>query len=117
MTNQIGMTQEPDILFVTCVCTKSNSSYLFNVQNEKTAFFMASKKGLFEIVELMANNLFKAFSINLTAKDVNGMTLFDGKLAKIHVVRFKSKPQYTQNVGLIFFMDSNKKFAQSNLYN
>ena len=36
---------------------------------------------------LMLLNQFKAFSINLTAKDVNGMTLFDGKLAKIHVVR------------------------------
>ena len=48
---------------------------------------MACKKGLFEIVELMANNQFMVFSINLNAKDVNGMTLFDGKLAKIHVVR------------------------------
>ena len=37
MTNQIGMTQEPDILFVTCVCAKSNSSvqHLLNVQNGK----------------------------------------------------------------------------------
>ena len=55
---------------------------------------MACKKGLFEIVELMANNQFKVFSINLKAKDMNGMTLFDGKLAKIHVVLFKSKLQY-----------------------
>ena len=38
---------------------------------------MASKKGQFDVVELMVNAEFKAFSINLNAQDVNGMTHFD----------------------------------------
>ena len=37
---------------------------------------MACKKG-FNVVELMVNNQFKAFSINLNARHVNGMTPFD----------------------------------------
>ena len=43
----------------------------------KTRFQMACKKGQFDVVELMANNQFKAFSINLNAQHVNGMTRFD----------------------------------------
>ena len=38
---------------------------------------MACKKGLFDIVELMVTNQFKAFSINLNVQHVNGMTHFD----------------------------------------
>ena len=36
---------------------------------------MACKK--FDVVELMANNQFKTFSINMNAQHVNGMTHFD----------------------------------------
>ena len=40
---------------------------------------MACKKGQFYVVELelMMNNQFKDFSINLNAQHVNGMTPFD----------------------------------------
>ena len=35
---------------------------------------MAGKEGQIDVVELMANNQFKTFSINLNAQHVNGMT-------------------------------------------
>ena len=35
---------------------------------------MACKEGQFDVVELMVNSKFKAFSINLNAQHVNGMT-------------------------------------------
>ena len=35
---------------------------------------MAGKEGQFDVVELMLNNKFKAFSINLNAQYSNGMT-------------------------------------------
>ena len=38
---------------------------------------MARKKGQFDFVELMINDKFKTFSINLNAQHVNGMTHFD----------------------------------------
>ena len=38
---------------------------------------MACKEGQFEVVELMANNQFKGFSINLNTQHVIGMTPFD----------------------------------------
>ena len=38
---------------------------------------MACKKEQFDVVELMANNQFKTFSINMNAQHVNGMTHFD----------------------------------------
>ena len=38
---------------------------------------MACKEGQFEIVELMVNDQFKSFSINLNAQYVNGITPFD----------------------------------------
>ena len=38
---------------------------------------MARKEGQFDVVELMVNNQFKAFRINLNAQYVNGMTHFD----------------------------------------
>ena len=38
---------------------------------------MAGKDGQFDDVELMVNDHFKTFSINLNAQHVNGMTTFD----------------------------------------
>ena len=38
---------------------------------------MACKEGQFEVVELMVNDQFKTFSINLNVRHVNGMTPFD----------------------------------------
>ena len=47
---------------------------------------MACKKGQFDVVEMILNNHFNAFSINFNARHVNGMTHFDlalsGKLVK-----------------------------------
>ena len=38
---------------------------------------MACKEGQFDVVELMVNDQFKTFSIDLNAQHVNGMTPFD----------------------------------------
>ena len=38
---------------------------------------MACKEGQFDAVELMLNDQFKTFSINLNAQHINGMTHFD----------------------------------------
>ena len=38
---------------------------------------MACKEGQFYVIELMVNDQFKTFSINLNAQHVNGMTPFD----------------------------------------
>ena len=46
---------------------------------ELNSNFMACKEGQFDVVELMVNNQFKAFSINLKAKHANGMTPFNLK--------------------------------------
>ena len=43
----------------------------------KTPFHMACKEGQFDVVELIVNSQFMAFSTNLNAKHVNGMTHFD----------------------------------------
>ena len=40
----------------------------------KTRFHMACKEGQFDVVELMVNDQFKTFSINLNAQHVNGLT-------------------------------------------
>ena len=45
---------------------------------------MAYKEGHFDVVELMVNDQFKTFSINLNVQHVNGMTLFD---LAVHNVR------------------------------
>ena len=37
---------------------------------------MDCKEGQFVVVELMVNDKFKTYSINLNAQHVNGMTLF-----------------------------------------
>ena len=47
---------------------------------------MACKEGQFDVVELMVNDQFKTFSINLNAQQVNGMTPFD--LAVCTVIRY-----------------------------
>ena len=47
---------------------------------------MAGKEGQIDVVELMANNQFKTFSINLNAQHDNGMTPFD--LAFSTVIRY-----------------------------
>ena len=48
---------------------------------------MACKEGTFDVVELMINDQFKTFSINLNAQQhVNGMTPFD--LALSTVIRY-----------------------------
>ena len=44
---------------------------------------MAFKKGQFDVVELVVNNQFKTFSINLNAQHVSGMTLFDSALGTV----------------------------------
>ena len=38
---------------------------------------MTCKEGQFNVVELMVDDRFKTFIINLNAQHVNGMTLFD----------------------------------------
>ena len=38
---------------------------------------MACKEGQFDVVELMDNDQFKTFSVNLNVQHVNGMTPFD----------------------------------------
>ena len=45
--------------------------------NWKTRFHMTCIEGQFDVVELMVNDQFKTFSINLNAQHVNGMTPFD----------------------------------------
>ena len=47
---------------------------------------MACKEGQFDVVELMVNDQFKTFNINLNARHVNGMTPFD--LALSTVIRY-----------------------------
>ena len=47
---------------------------------------MACKEGQFDAIELMINDQFKTFSINLNAQHVNGMTPFD--LALSMVIRY-----------------------------
>ena len=44
---------------------------------------MACKEGQFDVVELMVNDQFKTFSINLNAQHVNGITPFDLVLSTV----------------------------------
>ena len=48
-----------------------------HLPNVLIRFHMACKEGQFDVVELMVNDQFKTFSINLNAQHVNGMTPFD----------------------------------------
>ena len=41
---------------------------------ELNSNFMACKEGQFDVVDLMVNNQFKVFSINLNVQHMNGMT-------------------------------------------
>ena len=43
----------------------------------ETRFNVTCKEGQFNVVELMVNDRFKTFSINLNVQHVNGMTPFD----------------------------------------
>ena len=52
---------------------------------------MACKEGQFDVVELMVNDQFKTFSINLYVQHVNGMTPFE----LCTVIRY-SRVLYTQ---------------------
>ena len=56
---------------------------------------MACKEGQFDVVELMVDDQFKTFNINLNAQHVNGMTPFD--LALSTVIRYS-------RVGRKFFL-------------
>ena len=47
---------------------------------------MACKEGQFYVIELMVNDQFKTFGINLNTQHVNGMTPFD--LALSTVIRY-----------------------------
>ena len=55
----------------------NNRTTSFKCTYWKTRFHMACKEGQFDVVELMVNDQFKTFSINLNAQHVNGMTPFD----------------------------------------
>ena len=44
---------------------------------------MAFRKGQFGVVELVVNNQFKTFSINLNAQHDNGMTPFDSAFSTV----------------------------------
>ena len=46
------------------------------------------KEGQFDVVELMVNDHFKTFSINLNAQHVNGMTPFDLAVHICTVIRY-----------------------------
>ena len=51
---------------------------------------MACKEGQFDVVELMVNDQFKNFSINLNAQHVIGMTSFDSNVPNT-VIRYSRK--------------------------
>ena len=57
--------------------TKSTVSNHRTASEWKTRFHMPCKEGQFDVVELMVNDQFKTFGINLNAQHVNGMTPFD----------------------------------------
>ena len=44
---------------------------------------MACEEGQFDVAELMVNDQFKTFSINLNVQHVNGMTPFDLALSTV----------------------------------
>ena len=62
---------------------------------------MACKEGQFDAVELMLNDQFKTFSINLNAQHINGMTPFD--LALSTVIRYSRVLQKHEEEGLPLF--------------
>ena len=48
---------------------------------------MSCKEGQFDVVELISINQFKAFSINLSAQHVNGMTHYNVAIYSEKLVR------------------------------
>ena len=52
----------------------NNNTVSIKCTNGKTPFHMFCKEGQFDVVELKVNKQFIAFSINLNAQHVNGMT-------------------------------------------
>ena len=72
---------------------------------------MAYKEGQFDVIELMANDQFKTFSINLNAQHVNGMTPFDLALGtvikyfRVHKKKSKKK-KLCLSFSLHFFLVS-----------
>ena len=73
--------------------------YYSRVSNNRTAsikrtltpFHIACKEGQFDVVELMVNDQFKTFSINLNAQHVNGITPF-GLAFICLVIRYSRVP-------------------------
>ena len=57
--------------------TLSRVSNIRTASIKRTQFHMACKEGQFDVVELIVNDQFKIFSINLNAQHVNGITPFD----------------------------------------
>ena len=70
---------------------------------------MACKVGQFDVVELMVNDQFKTFSINLNAQHVNGMTHFD---LALHNVRLWDTLEYTvvQKCSISLFLNALPNF-------
>ena len=62
---------------------------------------MACKEGQFDVAELMVNDQFKTFSINLNAQHANGMTPSD--LALSTVIRYSRVLQKHEEEGLPLF--------------
>ena len=56
-------------------------------RTRKTRFHMACKEGQFDVAELMVNDQFKTFSINLNTQHVTGMTPFD---LAVHMYGYKT---------------------------
>ena len=66
---------------------------------------MPCKKGEFDVVELMVNDQFKTFSINLNALHVNGMTPFNLSVVRIPyicIVRLLDTLEYLEKVQVVF---------------
>ena len=67
---------------------KKRETQDLNIFVGNTPFHVACKEGQFDVVELMQNNKFKAFSINLNAHYVIGTThynvaIYSGKLVRL----------------------------------
>ena len=67
-----------------CDCSRvsNNRTSLIKRTYWKTRFHMACKEGQFDVVELMLNEQFKTFRMNLNAQHMNGMSPFD---SAVHV--------------------------------
>ena len=74
---------------------------------------MACKEGQFYVVELLVNELFKTFSINLNAQHVNGMTPFDLALSTVirysRVVKTYHWCQYHHHYRIVLYHPARKR--------